>query len=606
MQHFVAVSQGESPRARAEATRLVARCRAALLALDRSLTVTEQKFDASSTLLTATTGSASSLRAGHENVVVRCGAEVWLDDGRAADDNDLSTWIAGGGAPAAAAVPAAPCGALAWLPHAEALCARTDHIGLQHLYAWQGDGVAAVASSCLTLGRAAGAALDLEAVGAYAIVGSYVGTDTPFRGVSKLKAGERIQLRHGRVERFPTAHAAGSAESSTFEVLVQEGCDAVVAVTHAALRARSAMAVELSGGLDSRLLLAAIPRSLRRGRVALTIGAPGDPDVVLAAQIAAACGMEHRVIRLDAIRGMTAATALDLMRTASARADHCANPVVRGVLDWVDQQADRMPRLTGQNGEFARGFYYGGQREHARATPELVRSLIDWRVTLNESVRASDFMPDFMASARAAARSRIAAVFGSHDRGWLDATDEFYISQRMQRGAGIGYSAAGHERAVYAPLFQRRFVDWARRVPATHKRGGKMVASLLDRLDPDLARFPFASGAYVHDLVATDLCARLRRFLRVAGKVTRKLRQRLADSKRVPKGVALLHQAALSGGRRVVDLVPRAVGLDIVPASVGVLPAAQLNPASMGFLLGLEWTLEYCADSVGGGGPGPP
>ncbi|BCB81996.1 hypothetical protein Pflav_084060 [Phytohabitans flavus] len=110
-------------------------------------------------------------------------------DFRPVDAEILTRWLRAG---TPLAQMAAPFAAVAFDEHE--LTAATDHIGLRHLYGIRGDGWAAVSTSALELARLAGAPLDPQTVGTYAVTGFHLGEATPFKGVTKLPAGSTWRL----------------------------------------------------------------------------------------------------------------------------------------------------------------------------------------------------------------------------------------------------------------------------------------------------------------------------------------------------------------------------------------------------------------------------
>src|SRR5690606_28970946 len=149
-------------------------------------------------------------------------------------------------------------------------------------------------------------------------------------------------------------------------------------------------------GLDSRMVLAAIPAGMRRGMLAVTVGPEHGDDQRIAAQLARRYGLDHRRVTHEGLIGLEPEQSLQLACAAAAARDCTGNPTALAVLDWQERSFEQRPRLTGQNGEFARGFYYAGQRAHAATTERLVDALARWRAFTNDAVDASLFVPGFL------------------------------------------------------------------------------------------------------------------------------------------------------------------------------------------------------------------
>lgn len=473
-----------------------------------------------------------------------------------------------------------------------------DPYGLRGLYWHQGDGWAALGSSATALAAAAGAELDALTVGAFALLGSYLDDHTPFRGVRRLRGGEHAVLRAGRVRVAAGAPDPPGGPASSRRGLVAEGVAAARAGVEACLRAHPDAALELSGGLDSRMVLAAIPPAQRRERPALTIDHPGSGDAAVAAVLAERTGLRHEVVPAAALADLTPQQALALCRRAAREQDHMGNPVAQAVLDWVEDQLPQTPRLSGQNGEFVRGYYYAGQPPLQRPSPGAVRRLAQWRLLANERVDPALFAPGFHEEAVAATLQALVERFAGFPGGWLDRTDEFYLHERMARWVGTNYTAAARRRPVLAPFFHPDWVAWGRRAPARAKRGSRLFAEVLHTLDPALAAVPLENGVTPAGMAAPDLATTLRRAAITARKVRRKVEQRLRPSTKPAAGAPVLAAKALSALRSSPEALARLHDLPFLDGDVLDMVAEgrrDLDSVSLAFLVAVLGAVEGAA-----------
>src|SRR5690606_12826951 len=111
---------------------------------------------------------------------------------------------------------------------------------------------------------------------------------------------------------------------------------------------------------DSRILLSAVPRELRRGLAAMTLEVPGSPDAAIARDIATRSGLRHHVEELESIDALHPAEAYRLCVEASVRLEGMADPLGLAGLTLAEQRFDQGHRIAGLGGEVARGFYYLG------------------------------------------------------------------------------------------------------------------------------------------------------------------------------------------------------------------------------------------------------
>jgi asparagine synthase (glutamine-hydrolysing) len=396
----------------------------------------------------------------------------------------------------------------------------TDAIGLSHVYVAQGDGVAVVSSSALACAQLLGRGIDAAAMFGMAQTGSMIGTDTPFAGVRKLAAGDCATLHDGVL-----AVTAMAAPATPDSVNIDDAARVLRSVMTALAAQFPEAEFELSGGMDSRLLLAALPAPARAAHAGFTIGTPDAPDVVVAKLIAAREGMAHSVADPDAV--LATVDLPPLLDKVAHDHQFSTNPLDRVLIAAIGQQF-RAPRFSGQNGEALRGFYYAGQRLGAEPTRAMALRLVDWRLLANDSVDPQLFSSAFVAAQRPALRDRLAdIVLDCRGITWAQKIDTLYERERMQHWCGIGISGICHERQILMPFFDPRMTAFARAVAPREKAGARLAARLLAALDAGLAGLPLDSGMSPRALATGGVRSLLARTGAVTKKALRKIGQRL-------------------------------------------------------------------------------
>ena len=412
---------------------------------------------------------------------------------------------------------AAPPLRLAWSDGRSAWAA-TDSFGIGQIFFVEKDGVAAFSTSATLLADIFDAEPDREALAAFALFGAFLDEQSPFAGVHKL-AGGRVALRDGRVEvsatTLPVAHVQDVARAFRAGVL-------------ALADAFPDAPLELSGGLDSRLILAALPRERRVGRRAMTIGFPGTPDVAVAERIAQREGLEHDFVDVSGLGELGADSLHALLSDAVAGYDHGANPIDKAVICYAGRQRPGGGgRFGGQNGEILRGYYYPAQPLDARPSETLARRLVEWRLASNDRADPKLFDAAAFADLRATAEKRIIGRLLSFGGSWGEALDNFYLYERMQHWVGNGSCNRLIDRVTLQPFFDPGFVAAAMALPARDKANSAAAYRLLVELDPALASMPLDNGRVPAAVARSKLRARLddtrRTALAVANRVRRKL-----------------------------------------------------------------------------------
>ena len=190
----------------------------------------------------------------------------------------------------------------------------TDACGLRHLYTVELPQWAAASSSSVALARLTGARLDDDALGALALTGNLHADRTPFLGIRKIEAAQCVALAGGRVRRRGLPREAMHPPGGSTSELVEEGAHTIRTLVDAAIGAHDeAPTLELSGGIDSRALLATIPPDVRPRLRTITLGTPTSPDLVVARQIADEFALAHQVIDLTDLGAIDSADAAALV-----------------------------------------------------------------------------------------------------------------------------------------------------------------------------------------------------------------------------------------------------------------------------------------------------
>lgn len=470
--------------------------------------------------------------------------------------------------------------------------AATDWLGFQQLFWWQGAGVAAVSTSALALAALAGAGPDRAALAVQSLVGWQVGLRTVFDGIGKVPAGCLAVLDGGRVElhRYVEESLAVDGPPPSIEAAAAEQAEIMVEFHRAYLRDHPESVLQLTGGQDTRVLLAAIPPELRKGLAALTLDVHGGTDSRFAARLAGLTGMNLHVHWLDDGPAVSPAEAHDLAVRAARDLDCMASPLALAPLLRAEGQLDQGHRLSGLGGETCRGFYYFGQPGGAVTSPRLIEKLATWRLYANEAVEPDALAPDFAASARAGSLELITESFEGYPSEWLAATDHFYLYQRMQRWSGAHGSVAAANRHFINPMFDRRFIQLAHAVRPEEKRNGLLTGRLISLLDAELAAVPLDSGLIPNRLGKPGLAARTAAYRVTVQKAARKVRQKLRGQGRPQLGAAEMANLVVAHWRAEPDVAAplRATGL-VRDAWLDDVLAGRVTPepATVAFLINL-------------------
>jgi len=397
------------------------------------------------------------------------------------------------------------------------ISAAADHCGLGHWYVHQRSGMATFSDSAVAIARFFDLHVDELALGGLALTGSMVELDSVIAGVRKLAIGQIACLSEGRLTCRPMP-------SPSILAAPEDAIAASIALLHSA---HPGAEIELSGGWDSRLMLAGIAPGSRQNCTGVTVGDSGHPDVIIATQLATIAGMRHEIFDQSALGRLDSDELLAALENAAERDDFGANPLDRVGLNIINANRECKPRFSGQNGEILRGFYYDGQNLSAPASEKQATRLIHWRIISNDVVGESLFDREWLADMRATTERRLTELLVDSSSNWADAIDRFYLENRMHRWCGTAISAALGRRTVLLPFFDADVLSLARGVPPALKKGSRFAAKEIVRLDPVLASIRLDSGLLPANVARGGLSNQFARARHLARRAKAKVLQRL-------------------------------------------------------------------------------
>ena len=481
----------------------------------------------------------------------------------------------------------------------EAFSVLTDRYGLAHTYGFQGKGVCAISSSALLLGRVFQQDIDLNAVGEFAHLGHYLGCATALKNVRKSAPGHSLDMHRGRLSStliFPNI-AVENVDTTGY---TRDGEDILRESVQVYVDAYPKCNIELSGGVDSRLILAGVPKSQRKNHLAVTLGAKNSADVKIASQIANQNGMQHKIIDIGCSETDDPDCMIEQLHQASLRHDHAVNPIDKLAIERVRSKIGYEPRLSGQNGEIARGFYYPGQPLDGSFKPGDFNRLVQWRLMGGDTANRSVFNGVFLNEARSSLSANAFSLLQPTES-WPLSLDRFYLEQRMQRWCGSAVSAACSERAIMMPFFNPQFVEWSMMSPAREKAGSRLACSLICRLDPELASLPFDSGATPLQLTRSGVGRKASDAFNLGRKSAKRLFERATGKSRHNLGTRSITELLERGGiasKLDWNLMHSTGIFDHEYAEKLATGRLTNDRATLGFLTALDYTMKYLKKPV--------
>ncbi|HEY1338207.1 MAG TPA: asparagine synthase-related protein [Bryobacteraceae bacterium] len=373
--------------------------------------------------------------------------------------------------------------------------AATDRFGTRSAYWRAAAGSVAICSQLGALHRAgvAGSDLNLQHVASLLRFNKCrLGDGTLFEGVHVIMPGVVLEYDLTSPGSAPVEcryydHAFRDEERSE-EEWTEEICGLFRRAAVRVSQRSDTLALSLSGGLDSRALLASFDPEQRRSIVAFSCGIPDSADVRLAGEVARCAGVRYSNVDLgpDEFRG-----GADL---SVARNEEFDIFVQGGQIELQRQAAEVAGALmTGWDLDVPLRGTYLNERVLGLCSPAAVRDAVDenWSLFSRQELQsaAQDGFVRAVSDAPEAALDESLKRVSDADpvRMYL----RFLFTYEKFRLLMLRNRMARFELETLTPFYDAELQATLARIPERLKVGNRLFARVINRLSPELAKIPY-------------------------------------------------------------------------------------------------------------------
>jgi asparagine synthase (glutamine-hydrolysing) len=373
-----------------------------------------------------------------------------------------------------------------------------DAVGLQKIYTCLDGGVRSTSFLlCRHLLRQP--KVDRLRAQEYVLLGSTHALQTPISGIQVIEPTQALDLGSsaGTVLYPPQAWRIAARLKSADEAVVT--LSDMIAAEFGNMRKAlgEPIGMALSGGFDSRLILAALDHHQVVPKL-YVYGPPGMDDVQIAVAKAAELGLPIECV--DKQRTNAELPALTKQRLQDNLAFFDGLPI-DGIFDRGADQATRlrqvqdgMLNLNGGGGEILRNFFYLPDKAYC-ATDLVGAFYSNW---LPAAIADGGERQDFVDATADGILSNLGLASGSHAtrhaRLLRSDVELVYALFRLRYWMCRNNSVAARYGAFMTPLVSPRLVEMAATVPVAWKTHGHLEASIISRLSRRVARGPSNYG----------------------------------------------------------------------------------------------------------------
>lgn len=381
--------------------------------------------------------------------------------------------------------------------------AFNDRLSIEHIYYAKNQNISSITNRIALLPHIDDQfEYNLEAMLALPVVGYMLGEDTYIKGISRLSQGAVIKLQNGelRVNEnkdwiYQNAPSKSDVQNpEVFNSIVEQGVNECLANVKAIFSSADNIPLALTGGKDSRLILALVLQAGLRDKLRLfTNGIEEHPDVIVAKKLANHLQLPHTTNKPGRFRDPTLATEELLRRLAT----HVfQNDGMFGAWDMkAGKQCVKGLVLAGFIGEVFKGYLKKPFNYPTMPNPEQMISAhgpFDPLGILKEDVRRK-------ISTKVLNRMKNYLGLGSE---FNDIPDLYYIKERIPNWLGSARRKDADSNQVVMPINSTGLIRLSFALNATQRQQELIHFAMLRRLEPSLLEIPFAQQTWHRGLTA--------------------------------------------------------------------------------------------------------
>ena len=369
--------------------------------------------------------------------------------------------------------------AAVWDPRSARLSLLTDRVGARPIYR-TALGARVLAAGELKALVAAGVEprLDHRAAAEMLAYEFVLGEHVLLEGVSLVPPASTLSIGPGGTvhERRRWRYRLEPAEDGDDDQLLGE----LARLLGNAVEARldEATAVALSGGLDSRSIVAAL-LTLRRAPTAVSYGAPGSEDLRLATEVAARAGLRHLPLPFEAGYLAHGAAEVVWLGEGQVRCFHAHQLSLQRLRELGLRSV-----LIGYAGDVVFRASPATPPPEAGPLPDAYHRVLASFVS--DELLDTVLTPEFARALRGLARDSLAERLAEEDADRATSVRQFFWNQVYGRKVLPGALLLSDDVTPRDPHADAALIEFCRRMPERLRRGGMLQRAYLSRF-PELA-----------------------------------------------------------------------------------------------------------------------
>jgi hypothetical protein len=371
----------------------------------------------------------------------------------------------------------------------------TDQLGLRTAYfATYDDGVCISTRLDWIARKTKHNEIDFASLGSRWLMFNQISYDSCVSGISRVGPNGHVVFHNGSVIKCTSRQWLPSFEKNS----ISEAEKILISLIKCALEQQYTPSLGLSGGFDSRLLLAMFSNEQNARFVTHTFGNQSDPDVRIARIITKSLGIEQHILD-DPLPDVKSCVSLIRSFVAQTLMVEPVSSIVK--LRYYPELRKRgRLMIDGGFGEIAR-------RQYLNRVVRLGRPAIRLRnsgrlMQLMRFTRADIFCEDVLNEMKLGAHQSLEKAIDEmppvEKIGVENFVDLFAIRTRIPNYGGPEQARLDGEILNFMPLVQPSFLRSIFKIPVSTRANGKFYSDIIGRLNPELKQFPLVKSGITY------------------------------------------------------------------------------------------------------------
>jgi asparagine synthase (glutamine-hydrolysing) len=368
----------------------------------------------------------------------------------------------------------------------------TDRFGTRPLYYFKKENTVVFASEVKAIleDESFKRIIDEEAFAHYFVLGKVIGDKTFFKGIKALPPASILEIGKDEIsihKYWKFAYCCEEVPKNAEKIIIKELVNALKKSVAKCLKDSHRYAFALSGGLDSRVVLSAVPKKQRNNVIAFTIGDHGCDEIKVANIVARNLKVRHEKIEYDP--SILPAYFEEVVYLTDGMDDISVSDVpfaYNRIREFADVSIEGFAMDL-----FLGGSFLDSQIFAIRNDSEFLNWLNSKMTLFTEDLLSKILNPQWYQKVKGKAIKALFREIQDLQGTYADKADQFFMENHVGRFTILGSVLSRNYLEENFPTLDNEFIDIILKIPPQLRFRHKIYTKFLRQLAPRMAVIPY-------------------------------------------------------------------------------------------------------------------